>query len=317
LDRRSAIRLAVAALLGAGLIGLVVWLLTRTDELATLRGHDGPVRAVAISADGTLIASAGDGTVRIWDSSTNRERHSLAHGAKVRAIAFGTDTLLASVGDDAVVRLWNASTGEAAGTRTGPKKMLECVAISPDGSLLAAAGVEGPVHIWSGKQDGSPRSLTGHLKHVHAMLFTPDGKTLITGGEDGNLRFWDAATGSLVGNIPADKRHIHNLAVSADGKLLYAAVSGKGVKRWTLPDRKELTSFEAAGMSRGVAVSSNGRTLATVHEDGAVKLWDADSGSLVKELTGHKKVVLSVSFSMDGTFATAGGDGTVKRWKGK
>ena len=317
LSRHSVLVIAGGSLLAAAAVGLVVWFFARTDELATLRGHEGPVRAVVVNADGTRIASCGDdGTIRIWDASSNRERHSLVHGGKVRAIAFGPDSLLASTGDDAVVKLWNAQTGEAAGTRTGAKKALECAAISPDGASLAAAGIEGTVYLWYLKENGPPKPLAGHLRHVHAMTFTPDSRTLITGGEDGSLRFWDAATGASIGNIAPDKRHIHNLAVSADSQRLYAAVTGKGVKRWSLPDRKELPAIEAAGSVRSVAVSPDGRTLATVHEDGAVNLWDAESGSLLATRLGHKRVVLAVVFSPDGTFFTSGGDGTVKRWRG-
>ena len=51
--------------LGAGIILLLIasvfgmlWL-SRTDEIATLRGHSGPVRTLAYSPDGAVIASGG------------------------------------------------------------------------------------------------------------------------------------------------------------------------------------------------------------------------------------------------------------------
>ena len=55
--------------------------------------------------------------------------------------------------------------------------------------------------------------------------------------------------------------------------------------------------------------------LATVHEDGTVKLFDTETGKQLATLKGHAKVVLAVAFAPDGkTIATAGSDGTVKRW---
>jgi WD40 repeat protein len=73
--------------------------------------------------------------------------------------------------------------------------------------------------------------------------------------------------------------------------------------------------FDGAGMSSGIAVSPDGRLLGTVHEDGTVKVWDAESRTLLAALKGHDKVVLGIAFAPDGkTLATAGGDGTVKRW---
>jgi hypothetical protein len=58
-----------------------------------LLGHDGPVRSVAVSADGRRIASGGDdGTVRIWDAETGRERSCLrGHTETVNSVAFSGD----------------------------------------------------------------------------------------------------------------------------------------------------------------------------------------------------------------------------------
>ena len=76
-----------------------------------------------------------------------------------------------------------------------------------------------------------------------------------------------------------------------------------------------MSAIDGAGMARAVAVAADSRTLATVHEDGTVKLFDNENGEPLATLKGHAKVVLAVAFAPDGkTIATAGSDGTVKRW---
>ncbi|MFO0802018.1 MAG: WD40 repeat domain-containing protein [Gemmataceae bacterium] len=318
LSRRSVIRITGGAVLGAGAIGAVAWWATRSPALATLRGHVGPVRSIAVHSDGALLASSGDdGTIRIWDTKSNRELHRIEPGGRLRAVAFGPGTMLASSGDDALVKLWDAASGEATGALSGAKKALECVAVSSDGERIVAAGIEGAVYFWQRRENATPKAMPGHAKHVHAIAFTPDGKTVISGGEDGSLRFWDGTTGAALASHAPDKRHTFNLVTSSDGKMLLASASGKGVKRWSLPDRKEMPPIDAAGMIRGVAISPDGRTLATVHEDGAVKTWDAETAAPLESHAGHQGAALAVAFSADGTFFTAGGDGTVKRWRGR
>ena len=89
----------------------VIW----SAELQKLEGHTDSVRAVAFSADRSLLASASDdGTVRLWNPSTGQEVQKLeGHTGEVSAVAFSADgSLLASASFDDTVRLWNPSTGQ-------------------------------------------------------------------------------------------------------------------------------------------------------------------------------------------------------------
>ena len=61
--------------------------------------------------------------------------------------------------------------------------------------------------------------------------------------------------------------------------------------------------------------SPDGKTLATASPESMVHIWDADTGALLKTLTGHTKPVSKAAYSPDGkTLATVSRDGTVLLW---
>ncbi len=66
---------------------------------------------------------------------------------------------------------------------------------------------------------------------------------------------------------------------------------------------------------RTIAVSPNGREIATAGDDGVIRLWDASSFRQTRVLKGHAGAVYALDYWTDGTLlASAGWDGKVKVW---
>jgi WD40 repeat protein len=88
---------------------------TRSGRLqATLHGHSGLVYAVALSADGRVLASGGaDGMVKLWETATGQLLTTIrGHSGVAWSVALSHNgRLLASGGDDGVLRLWDAESG--------------------------------------------------------------------------------------------------------------------------------------------------------------------------------------------------------------
>jgi WD40 repeat protein len=129
---------------------------TGTGHLqATLQGHAGLVYAVAVSADGGLLASGGaDGMVRLWEAASGHPVVTLqAHTGVVWGVALSPDgRMLASGGDDGLLRLWDARLGTCLRTLHADRHYqrvditgLTGVTEAQRGSLLALGAIEGPV----------------------------------------------------------------------------------------------------------------------------------------------------------------------------
>ena len=118
---------------------------------AQLEGHTGEIRSVAVSADGTLIASGADhGELILWDA---RRRTLLArlegHQGAVRSVAFSADgQQLASAGDDSTVRVWDVPAGSRLAVLRGHRRGVSEVAFAADGALLASRGEDQLIRLW-------------------------------------------------------------------------------------------------------------------------------------------------------------------------
>ncbi len=248
------------------------------------------VTALAINADGSILATAGDDHfVNLWRIDDGKLAHQLlGHGDWVRAVQFSPDgKLLASAGDDRGIRLWNPATGELVRTFARHATSIYALDFSPDGKTIAAAGFENVVRIYDVATGHFVRSLKCPCNDLRAVAFSRDGSRLVAGGRDGHVRIWNVADGTVAQDWEAHDHRIRAIAFSPDGDQLASAGEDRYIHVWDVATAQERAKLDGGGGKvMSICFCGPGR-LAAGSSDNLLRVWDLASQQLIKTFTGH------------------------------
>src|SRR5712692_5667762 len=281
---------------------------------AQLRGHGGPVRALAISPDGTQAVSGSFDTSAIrWSLPKNAAEQVLRfHDGAVNAAAFLTDGRIATSGEDARIAIWTPGAPQPSMVLAGHTAPVVALSVSPDGTTLASASWDHTARLWP-LGGGAPRLIEGHAQNVNGVAFAPDGRALVTAGYDATLRISPlVGRGSpIMTTLPTP---LNTVAVAPDGEIVTAGADGKV---YILSAAGELVGEIEAAQAPiiAVALSRDGSLIAAAGIRGSVAIIDRRARKLERTLVGPGLPVWSAAFFPDGrTLLTGGSDRMIRRW---
>jgi cytochrome c len=281
---------------------------------AQLRGHGGPVRALAISSDGkTAVTGSFDSTAIRWSLTRNAAEQVLRfHADAVNAVVLLSDGRAATAGADGRIAIWTPGSAQPDSVLEGHTAPIAALAVSPDGATLASASWDRTVRLWPLK-GGAPRVLEGHSQNINGVAFAPDGRTLVSVSYDQSVRIWPLAS-QAAPTVAALPSPLNAVAVGSNGEIVAGGADGK---LYLLTGDGRPAGEVSAGPRPviSIAISPDGTLIAAAGIGGTVAVINRKTRELARTLVGPGLPVWSVAFLPDSrTLLTGGADNIIRRW---
>ncbi len=281
-----------------------------------MRGHGGPVKALAISEDGATIVSGGlDTAVIRWSHETETAEQVMRfHAGGVTAVATLPQNWAVSAGEDGQIALWSPASPQPVRVLDGHQGPIAALAIAEPIGGIASASWDGTVRVWigSGVLENKSFVIEGHKGNVNGVAFGPRLTTIISAGYDGAIRITP-----LNGAAPTAVRlptPLNTVRTVFDGEIIAGGADGKVYIR--REDGSERLTVEVQEMPiTSLAVSADGEMIAAAGLRGAVTIISRETGRTLSTLVGPGLPVWSLAFHPEGKILVTGGaDRMLRKW---
>jgi len=216
------------------------------------------------------------------------------------------------------ITLWNTRGGAYLRSFTGLTGIVWDLAFSPDGTTLASAANDAnqqTLRIWN-SADGSLLAAPASLSSSSSLAFSPDGSRLAVGGltgwPNGAIWIYDTRTWAVTAQWKAANQNVTALVYTPDGTRLVSAGTDGLIRVWSVADGKELKVLIAGKQANRLAISADGRLLASSYcaatdpngcIKGGVAVWTTNDWKVVKKFAD---IAESMAFTSDSRLLITG-----------
>ncbi|KAL2868686.1 snoRNA-binding rRNA-processing protein DIP2 [Aspergillus lucknowensis] len=300
-------------------------------------GHRTDIRSVSLSSDDRMLASASNGSLKIWNVKTENPLRTLECGYALCSAFLPGDKIVVVGNKDGELEVFDIASSTLLDSIKAHDGPLWSLQVHPDGKSLVSGSADKSAKFWDFKvvQEEIPgtKRTTPRFKLIHSrtlkvsddilsVRFSPDARLLAVALLDNTVKVFFTDSLKLFLNLYGHKLPVLNMDISYDSKLIVTCSADKTVRLWGLDFgdcHKSFLAHEDSIMAVAFVPTNNegnGHNFFSISKDRAIKYWDGDKFEHIQKLTGHHGEIWAMAISHSGEFiVTASHDKSIRTWE--
>jgi U3 small nucleolar RNA-associated protein 12 len=302
-----------------------------------LAGHRNDVRALALSSDDRMLASASSGGLKIWNVRTQNCLRTLECGYALCCAFLPGDKIVVVGTKDGDIELYDIAASSQLDKISAHEGAVWTMQVHPDGKSLITGSADKSVKFWNFEivQEEIPgtKRTTPRLKLVQSRIlkvnddvlsvqFSPDSRLLAVATLDNTVKVFFVDSLKLFLNLYGHKLPVLNMSISSDSKLIATCSADKNVRIWGLDFgdcHKALFGHQDSIMQIGFIPhpvdGDEKHIFFSASKDKTIKSWDGDKFEQIQRFKGHHGEIWAMTVARTGDFiVTASHDKSIRIW---
>jgi U3 small nucleolar RNA-associated protein 12 len=318
---------------------------TKSDELpdysrplsVELPGHRADVRSLALSSDDRMLASASNGSLKIWNVRTRSCIRTFECGYALCCSFLPGDKIVVVGTKTGELELFDVASAVMLDTVKAHEGAIWTLQVHPDGRSVISGSADKSAKFWNfevvqeeipGTKRTTPRLKLAHTRtlkvsdDILSVRFSPDARLLAVALLDNTVKVFFVDSLKLFLNLYGHKLPVLNMDISFDSKLIVTCSADKNIRLWGLDFgdcHKAFFGHQDSILQVAFVPHNqdgNGHHFFSSSKDRMIKYWDGDKFEQIQRLDGHHDEVWALAVSRAGNFlVSASHDKSIRVWE--
>lgn len=299
-------------------------------------GHRTDVRSLALSSDDRMLASACNGSLKIWNIRTQSCIRTLDCGYALSATFLPGDKIVIVGNRNGELEIFDIASSTLIDTVKAHEGPVWTLHVHPGGRSMATGSADKSAKFFNfeviqdeipGTKRSTPRFKLAHTRtlkvadDILSLRFSPDSRLLALSLLDNTVKVFFVDSLKLFLNLYGHKLPVLNMDISYDSKLIVTCSADKNVRLWGLDFgdcHKAFFAHQDSIMQVAFVPHNqdgNGHHFFSASKDNIIKYWDGDKFEQIQKLEGHHGEIWALAVSRTGEFlVSASHDKSIRVW---